>query len=56
MNHIVYYKLGIYHTLETQKQLDEAPSAYKDIDQVMENQKDLVEVIVKLRPLMVIKA
>jgi tRNA-splicing ligase RtcB len=31
--------------------LDEAPGAYKDIDEVMANQTDLVEVLVKLTPL-----
>ena len=35
--------------------LAEAPDAYKDIDQVMENQKDLVKIIVKLKPLGVVK-
>ncbi|MBU0479167.1 RtcB family protein [bacterium] len=35
--------------------LSEAPQAYKDIDAVIESQSDLVEVIVKLRPLGVIK-
>jgi tRNA-splicing ligase RtcB len=48
--------MGVYHTLETQKQLDEAAGAYKDIDTVMENQSDLVEVLVKLTPLAVVKA
>ncbi len=33
----------------------EAPQAYKDIDTVMHSQKDLVEPVVKLRPLGVIK-
>ena len=33
----------------------EAPQAYKDIDIVMENQKDLVEIMVELKPLAVIK-
>lgn len=33
----------------------EAPQAYKDIDIVMENQKDLVKILVELRPLAVIK-
>jgi tRNA-splicing ligase RtcB len=46
---------GIVHGLRTVKELDEAPGAYKDIDAVMENQKDLVEIIVKLEPLAVIK-
>lgn len=31
--------------------LSEAPQAYKDIDVVIENQKDLVDVVVKLKPL-----
>jgi len=33
----------------------EAPQAYKDIDVVMENQKDLVRILVELKPLAVIK-
>lgn len=39
----------------TQNDLEEAPSAYKDILDVMENQKDLVKILVELRPLAVIK-
>lgn len=35
--------------------LDEIPGAYKDIDQVMENQKDLVEVVAQLKQFMCIK-
>lgn len=35
--------------------LSEAPGAYKDIDIVMNNQKDLVDIIHKLRPLGVVK-
>jgi len=35
--------------------LGEAPQAYKDIDAVMEAQQDLVKILVKLRPLGVIK-
>jgi tRNA-splicing ligase RtcB len=46
---------GIVHGLRSVKELDEAPGAYKDIDSVMENQKDLVEIVVKLEPLAVIK-
>lgn len=46
---------GILHGIRGKKDLDEAPSAYKDIDVVMDNQKDLVEVKVKLKPLAVIK-
>ena len=46
---------GILHSLRYKKSLDEAPSAYKDIDTVMEEQKDLVKILVKLQPLAVIK-
>lgn len=35
--------------------IDEIPSAYKDIDQVMENQKDLVKVRAQLKQFMCIK-
>jgi len=46
---------GIIHNIRTQKDLDEAPSAYKDIDQVMKAQKDLTAIINRLIPLAVIK-
>lgn len=46
---------GIIHGLRSVKELDEAPGAYKDIDIVMENQRDLVSISVKLTPLAVIK-
>ena len=49
-------KMGnVIHGLRTDKDLDEAPGAYKDIDIVMENQKDLVRPIVTLKPLASIK-
>jgi len=48
-------KQGIVHNIRNVKDLDEAPSAYKDIDEVMDNQKDLVDISVKLTPLGVIK-
>ena len=35
--------------------LDEAPDAYKDIDRVMANQRDLVEIVTALRPIAVVK-
>jgi len=35
--------------------LDEIPSAYKDIGQVMEQQKDLVEVVAELRQVLCVK-
>ena len=47
--------LGIIHSISEQYHLDEAPSAYKDIDKVMANQRDLVEPIVQLSPIAVIK-
>jgi tRNA-splicing ligase RtcB len=43
------------HSINAISDLDEAPGAYKDINTVMENQKDLVEVIVEFTPLLVIK-
>lgn len=46
---------GILHSLRHKNSLDEAPSAYKNIDTVMEEQKDLVKILVKLEPLAVIK-
>lgn len=35
--------------------IDEIPGSYKDIDQVMENQKDLVKVVAQLKQIMCIK-
>jgi tRNA-splicing ligase RtcB len=35
--------------------LDEIPAAYKDIEAVMENQKDLVEIVFELRQVLCIK-
>jgi len=46
---------GIIHSIRSKNDLDEAPSAYKDIQEVMDNQKDLVEILVELTPLAVIK-
>jgi tRNA-splicing ligase RtcB len=46
---------GILHSLRHLNDLDEAASAYKDIDVVMEEQKDLVDIAVELTPLAVIK-
>ena len=47
--------LGVLHALRSKKDLDEAAGAYKDIDEVVENQLDLVEVLVTLKPLAVVK-
>jgi tRNA-splicing ligase RtcB len=46
---------GILHAIRYKNNLDEASSAYKDIDVVMEEQKDLVDIVVKLKPLAVVK-
>jgi tRNA-splicing ligase RtcB len=48
-------KKNIIHSIRTTRDLDEAPSAYKDISTVMKNQADLVEIVVELSPLAVIK-
>ena len=47
--------LGIIHAIRNQNDMQEASSAYKDIDVVMANQKDLVEIKTKLLPIAVIK-
>ena len=47
--------LGVIHGIRNTQDLDEAAGAYKDIDTVMRNQADLVDIVVKLRPLAVIK-
>lgn len=46
---------GIIHAVRSARDLDEAAGAYKEIDQVISDQLDLVEVLVELRPLAVIK-
>lgn len=46
------------HGVECRKDegvIDEIPAAYKDIDQVMENQKDLVEVVAELKQVLCVK-
>ena len=35
--------------------LDEIPGAYKDIEQVMEQQRDLVEVVAELKQVLCVK-
>jgi len=47
---------NIIHAIRGVNDLDEASGAYKDIDIVMEEQKDLVDIVVKLEPLAVIKS
>ncbi len=46
---------GVIHSIRNIKDLDEATSAYKDIDIVMKNQEDLAEIVVELEPLAVLK-
>lgn len=48
-------KQGILHAIRHKSDLEEAAGAYKDISTVMENQNDLVEIVVELKPLAVIK-
>lgn len=45
----------ILHSLRGKRDLDEAPGAYKDIETVMERQRDLVDIVDVLQPLAVIK-
>ena len=46
---------GIVHNIESVDQLDEAPSAYKDIEEVIKLEADLVAPVIKLTPLAVVK-
>lgn len=46
---------GIIHSMNDVSKLDEALGAYKDIDEVMNNQNDLVDILVELRTLAVVK-
>lgn len=47
--------LGVYHGLRGRGNLDEAPSAYKSIDEVMDNQVDLARIETVLTPILSIK-
>lgn len=46
---------GILHSIRGIQELDEAPDAYKPIEEVMANQTDLAKILVELSPLGVIK-
>ncbi len=46
---------GILHAIRHRNDLDEAPSSYKNIEEVMANQKDLVSIEIELQPLAVVK-
>jgi tRNA-splicing ligase RtcB len=48
-------QLGVLHGLRGRHDLDEAAGAYKNIETVMANQKDLVDIEVALTPLAVVK-
>jgi tRNA-splicing ligase RtcB len=47
--------LGIIHAIRTQNDMQEASAAYKDIEEVMANQIDLVKIKTRLLPVAVIK-
>lgn len=46
---------GIVHAIRGQQDLEEAASAYKDIDEVMRLQRDLVNIVYELSPIAVVK-
>ena len=46
---------GIVHAIRSQRDLEEAAGAYKDIEQVINNELDLVKVLTRLLPIAVIK-
>ena len=48
-------KLGIVHGIRSKQDLEECTSAYKDIHQVLKDEKELVKPIVKLQPIAVLK-
>ncbi len=53
---ITYLKRkGVLHSIRSKKDLDEACGAYKNINEVIKNQQDLVQVITELQPLAVVK-
>lgn len=46
---------GILHAVRHTSDLDESPGSYKNIQEVMKNQSDLVDIVIELEPLAVIK-
>lgn len=48
-------QMGIIHAVRYKEDLDEATGAYKNIDEVMDAQSDLVKIRTKLIPIAVIK-
>lgn len=53
MKGVIYGRWG--KTRKGELDFGEAPQAYKDISEVMRNQRDLVEIVTELRPLAVVK-
>ena len=47
--------VGIVHAIRTQDDMQEASGAYKDIDQVIANEADLVSIVTRLLLIAVIK-
>ncbi len=48
-------EMGVIHAIRGKHDLDEAPSSYKDINEVMALQTDLVDIEIELKPMAVIK-
>lgn len=48
-------RMGVVHSVRYESDLDEATGAYKDIDEVMAAQSDLVKIRTRLTPIAVIK-
>lgn len=46
---------GIVHAIRTEKDLEEAAGAYKDIEEVINNELDLVRIVTRLQPVAVVK-
>ena len=46
---------GIYSESVTKAHIDEAPEAYKNIEEVISYQEDLIEITAKLEPVLNIK-
>ena len=47
---------GIYSTSVNESTLDEAPMAYKNIDEIINNVQDTVEIVANLKPIYNFKA
>ena len=54
---VVHSEFGVLGRGKDKGMIDvsESPAAYKDIDSVMANQADLVDIVVKLKPLICLK-